>query len=146
MILLAQNSITPLILAASLTAAAALAHFMCLVFGAPAFRLLGAGEPIARMAENGHWYPPVIAFVIGSVLTLWVAYALGAAGLIAPLPLTRYALWGIATFFLLRAVCFPLLIPAFPGNSMLSWWSTSVACLILGVAYLIGAWNFWTTH
>ncbi|MEZ5706413.1 MAG: hypothetical protein R3E56_14745 [Burkholderiaceae bacterium] len=50
-------------------------------------RFLGAGEPMARMSEAGHWYPPLMAFAIGAVLSVWGLYALSGAGLLPPLPI-----------------------------------------------------------
>jgi hypothetical protein len=132
-----------LIFAAALTFIAAILHFACIFIGAPAFRWLGAGESLARMAERGHWYPPFIAFVIGALLTAWAAWALSGAGVIARLPLTPHALAAIAAVFLLRALGFPLLKPAFPENSQTFWLVTSGICLVIGLAYVIGAVGLW---
>ncbi|AHG20734.2 hypothetical protein Z042_14800 [Chania multitudinisentens RB-25] len=129
--------------AAALTAVAAALHFSCIFIGAPAFRFLGAGEVIAKMAERGHWYPSFIAFVIGIVLTSWAAYALSGAGVTPRLPLTPYALFAIALIFLFRAVGFPLLKSAFPENSQTFWFVTSGICLVIGLAFLIGAIGLW---
>lgn len=134
---------TALGVAAALTFLAALLHWMCIVRGAPAFRFLGAGEALARMAERGHWYPPLIAFVVGALLALSAAYALAGAGWVAPLPGTPYALAAIAAVFVLRAVMFPLLKPAFPENSTRFWWVTSGICLVIGLAYALGAVGVW---
>jgi cell division protein FtsX len=95
------------------------------------------------MAERGHWYPPLIAFTIGTILTSWAAYALAGAGVIHALPLTKYALAGIAAVFLLRAFLFPLLKPAFPDNSQAFWLTTSFICFVIGSGYLIGALTAW---
>ncbi len=132
-----------LVFAAATTIIAALLHWACIVLGAPAFRFLGAGEKIAVMAERGHWYPPVVAFLIGLVLMAWGAFALSGAGIIPRLPLTRYALLAIALIFLIRAVGYPLLKPAFPENSPTFWVVTSAICLVIGLAYLTGAIGLW---
>lgn len=130
-------------LAALLTSLAALAHFACIFLGAPAFRFLGAGEPLAQMAERGHWYPPLVAFAIGALLAVWAAYAASAAGLVTALPFTKYVLPLVASAFLLRALLFPLLKPAFPDNSTLFWLTTSGICLVIGLSYAVGAVAEW---
>lgn len=127
---------------AILSFVAALLHFSCMFIGAPAFRFLGAGEALARMSEEGHWYPSVVAFVIGAVLVGWAAYALSGAG-VYHLPFTQYALAAIAVIYLARAVAFPFLKPVFPENSQLFWLVSSGICLIMGFAYLIGALGVW---
>ncbi len=133
----------PLLVAAALNVAAALAHFACLALGPRAFQWLGAGEPIVRMSAAGHWYPPFIAVVIGVVLSIWALYALSGAGLIAPLPFLRIVLAGITAIYLLRALAFPLLKPAFPGNSQLFWLVSSGICLVMGLTHLVGLVQVW---
>lgn len=131
----------PLVLAFALTELAALAHFACIPLGGPAFRWLGAGEQMARMAEDGHWYPALVAFVIGSALSVCALFALSASGLrtrLPRLPLLRPVLAVAAGVFLLRALAFPLLKPAFPDNSDTFWLVTSGVCLVLGSLYLLG--------
>lgn len=132
-----------LILAAAMAAIAAVLHFACIYLGAPAFRFLGAGEALARMAERGNWYPTLIAFAIGMVLLVWSAYALSGAGVLPWFPGTPYALLCIAFIFLARALGFPLLKPAFPENSAAFWWVTSGICFVIGLTYLIGAIGLW---
>ena len=132
-----------LVLAAFLSAFAALLHFACIIWGAPLFRFLGAGEPIAQMAEAGHWYANFIAFAIGTMLAVWAAYALSAAGLIVQLPFMRLALSAITGIYLLRALAFPLLKPFFPGNSNTFWLVTSGICLVIGLLHLAGLRQVW---
>lgn len=127
-----------LVLGAALSAIAAALHFACIFWGAPGFRFLGAGEPIVQMAEKGHWYPSFIAFTIGAILTAWAAYALSGAGLLMPLPFVRLVLSAITGIYLLRALAFPLLKPAFPGNSDTFWMITSGICLVIGPIHLVG--------
>ena len=129
---------TPLIFGAALSFIAATLHFACIFWGTNGFRFLGAGEPIVSMSTAGHWYPPFIAFVIGAVLAIWALYALSGSGVIPPLPYLRLVLVGITGIYLLRAVAFPLLKPAFPGNSTTFWLVTSAICLVIGLAHLVG--------
>ena len=134
---------TSLLVGAALSLVAAILHFACIFWGTNGFRFLGAGEPIVSMSAAGHWYPPFIAFVIGTVLTVWAFYALSGAGVISPLPFLRVVLVGITTVYLLRAVAFPLLKPIFPGNSTTFWLVTSGISLLIGLAHLTGLIQVW---
>ena len=134
---------TSLLVGAALSLVAAILHFACIFWGTNGFRFLGAGEPIVSMSAAGHWYPPFIAFVIGTVLTVWAFYALSGAGVISPLPFLRVVLVGITTVYLLRAVAFPLLKPIFPGNSTSFWLVTSGISLLIGLAHLAGLIQVW---
>ena len=134
---------TSLLVGAALSLVAAILHFACIFWGTNGFRFLGAGEPIVSMSAAGHWYPPFIAFVIGTVLTAWAFYALSGAGVISPLPFLRVVLVGITTVYLLRAVAFPLLKPVFPGNSTTFWLVTSGISLLIGLAHLAGLIQVW---
>lgn len=132
-----------LLTGALLSFCAALLHFACIFWGANGFRILGAGEPIVSMAKAGHWYPPFIAFAIGTLLSVWAFYALSAGGAVRPLPFLRIVLTGITAIYILRAVAFPLLKPIFPGNSTTFWLVTSGICLFIGLAHLIGLIQVW---
>ena len=134
---------TSLLVGAALSLVAAILHFACIFWGTNGFRFLGAGEPIVSMSAAGHWYPPFIAFVIGTVLTVWAFYALSGAGVISPLPLLRVVLVGITAVYLLRATAFPLLKPIFPGNSTTFWLVTSGISLLIGLAHLTGLIQVW---
>jgi len=132
-----------LLVSASLSLAAAVLHFACIPWGANGYRILGAGEPIVTWAAQGHWYPPLVAFFIGSVLSVWASYALSAAGFLRPLPFLKPVLVFITAIYILRAVAFPLLKPAFPGNSQTFWLISSAICLLVGVVHLVGIIQAW---
>jgi hypothetical protein len=125
------------------SAAAALVHFGCIVFGAPWFRFLGAGEGMARMAERGEPYPTLMAASIGAVLSIWALYALSGAGVVRRLPLLRTALCAITAVYLLRGVAFVPLQPLFPGNSLTFWLLSSGICLAIGMVHAIGLRQRW---
>ena len=59
-----------LILGALCSALAAIAHLACIVFGGDWYRFLGAGEQMAVLAEQGHWYPTVVTLIISMVLII----------------------------------------------------------------------------
>ena len=132
-----------LITGAVLNALAALLHLGCIAFGAPWYRFLGAGEHMAQMASDGHWYPTVVTLIIAAVLAAWSLYALSGAGVIRSLPLVRLALCAITAIYLLRAVAFAPLMPYFPGNSMAFWVWSSAICFVLGAVHFIGLRQVW---
>jgi len=70
-----------------LSAGASLLHLGIITGGPDWYRFFGAGESMARMAEQGSWTPTVITLGIASVLAVWSAYAFSGAGLIPRLPL-----------------------------------------------------------
>ena len=128
---------------ASCSAAAAIAHLACIGIGAPAYRLMGAGERMARAAEAGKLRPTLVTLAISGVLLVWAAYALGGAGVIKRLPFSALALLGICAVYLGRAVAFPLLMPAFPENSKTFWLVSSSICLFIGLVHLYGVILVW---
>ena len=134
---------SPLILGASLSATAALAHLGCIVFGASWYRFLGAGEQMAVMAARGHWYPTVVTSIIAAVLLVWALYALSGAGVIHRLPLLRPVLCAITAVYLLRGLAFAPMLALFPGRSPAFWLWSSAICLAIGVVHLVGVYQAW---
>ncbi len=132
-----------LIAGAALSALAALLHLGCIAFGAPWYRFLGAGEQMAQMASNGHWYPTVVTLVIAAVLSVWSLFALSGAGVIRKLPFVRLALCAITGVYLLRALAFPVLTPYFPDNSAAFWLWSSGICFVFGIVHFIGLRQVW---
>ena len=137
-----KNSL--LIIAASFSAIAALLHLACIIFGAPMYLLMGAGQQMAHLADAGHWYPTVVTSVIAVILMLWSLYALSGAGVIRRLPLLRVALCAITTIYLVRSVAFVPLMQYFPENSAAFWFWSSSICFVFGLVYLLGTRQVWT--
>lgn len=131
-------------LAGALTALAAAAHLVCIAIGAPAFRLLGAGERMARAVEAGQLQPIVVTLAITGVLAGWAAYAFAGAGVIGVLPGSRWVLPAISLVFLARALGFPLLKARFPENSNTFWVVSSAICLAIGALYALGTAAVWS--
>ena len=129
---------------AALSAAAAVAHLACIFLGAPAYRFMGAGEKMARAVEAGKLRPTVVTLAIAALLFAWAAYALSGAGVIGRLPFVKLALPAICAVYLLRAVAFPLLKPAFPENSKVFWLVSSSVCLVIGLVHLYGVVWLWS--
>lgn len=132
-----------LIIGASLSAAAAVAHLTCILIGAPAYRFLGAGERMARAVEARKLRPTLTTLAISCVLFSWSAYALSGAGIIGTLPLTKLALAGISAIYLARAIAFPLLKRAFPENTRAFWWVSSCICGVIGLCHAYGVSTLW---
>ena len=122
--------------AACLDALAALAHLACIAVGAPAYRLMGAGERMARAAEAGNLRPTLVTLAIATVLFVWAAYALAGAGLMAGLPLVKPVLVFISAAYLFRAGAFPLLRPIFPENREIFWRVSSSICFVIGCVHI----------
>ena len=132
-----------LVVGGASSAVAALLHLGCIVFGAPWYRALGAGEHMAQMAAAGHPYPALVTLAIAAILAAWALYAFSGAGAIRRLPLARWVLCGIAGVYLARGVAFAPLMAHFPGNSLGFWLASSGICLALGIVHLVGLRQVW---
>ncbi|MBS9921685.1 hypothetical protein [Vibrio alginolyticus] len=123
---------------------AAFAHLGCIVFGSEWYRMFGAREAMAQMAEQGLWYPTLVTLTIAAVLCIWGTFTLAGAGVIKKLPLTRSILVVITSVFLLRAFLFPALMPSFPDNSLTFWLVSSGICLLIGSLFAVGTKQEWS--
>ena len=140
---------TNLLIAGSLSAIAALLHLGCIYFGASWYRFFGAGEHMAKLAEQGSLQPTLVTLGITLVLCTWSLYAFSAAGLIIKLPLIRTALIAMTSVYLLRGLAGMFLAVsgqthAF-GNSTAFWFWSSAICLSFGVVHLIGLKQQWSS-
>ncbi len=136
---------TPLLVAAFLSAIAALLHVGIVVGGAPWYRFFGAGERMAASAAAGRFYPAVVTSGIATVLALWSAYALSGAGILAPLPQLKLALFVITGIYLVRGLAIvPLLTFARSRSTPFLVWSSFV-CIFYGVVHLLGLTQVWHT-
>jgi hypothetical protein len=126
-----------------LSALASLLH-LGVIWGGPAwYRFFGAGEQMARMAEQGSWTPTIITLGIAGVLAVWSAYAFSGAGLMRRLPLIRTALVLISAIYLLRGLLLaPALILTGGAIPAFDLWS-SLIVLVYGLAYAAGTWTGW---
>jgi hypothetical protein len=141
-----STSAQALLLGGAFSAAAAVAHLACIVFGVPAYRFMGAGERMARAVDAGSIRPTVITFTIATILFVWALYAFAGAGVIGQLPLTNVVLSAISLTYLARVLGFPLLRPMFPENSLTFWLVSSGICLLLGLLYAVGTIATWPTR
>ena len=131
-----------LVLAAALSALAALLHVAVIVGGPDWYRFFGAGERMARLAEARSPVPTVVTLGIALVLAIWAAYAASAAGLIRPLPLKTAALVAITGVYVLRGLA---VVPAATMASLrtpFNLWSSAI-CLAIGIVHAVGLWQVW---
>tara|TARA_B110000196_G_scaffold285435_1_gene268525 strand:- start:444 stop:863 length:420 start_codon:yes stop_codon:yes gene_type:complete len=127
-----------LILAGTMSLIAAALHLGCIYFGASWYRLFGAGEHMALMAEQGSIKPTLITLSITLVLMTWSLYAFSAAGAIIKLPFIRVILMLITAIYIFRGVAGYFFMNTPLGRTPEFWiWSLSI-CLIIGLVHLIG--------
>ena len=128
-----------------LSGAASVLHLAVIIGGPDWYRFFGAGEGMARLAEQGAWTPAAITLGIATVLAIWAAYAFSGAGLIPRLPLLRTALVLISAVYLLRGlVLIPALVLNPGGVTPFVIWS-SLIVLVYGLAYAVGTWTAWSS-
>lgn len=134
---------TALVVGAMLSVVAALLHVACIIGGPAWYRFFGAGERMAQAAAAGSWYPSIATLGITVLLLVWAAYALSAAGALAPLPLLKAGIVAITAVYLLRGlILFPVL--AFKTahvNPFVVW--SSLVCLAYGLVHLFGVFQVW---
>lgn len=139
----AETNVT-LLVAACLSAVAALLHVGIIIGGAPWYRFFGAGERMASAAAKGSYYPAVVTSGIATVLALWSAYALSGAGIIEPLPLLKWALVVITGAYLLRGLAIvPLLTFARSRSTPFLLWSSLIS-IVYGAIHLLGLTQVWS--
>jgi hypothetical protein len=124
-----------------LSACVALVHAATIFVGAPAYRYLGAGERMARLAERGEPGPPIITAALTLTFAAWAAYAFSGAGILRPLPFLRPVLVLIGAVYTLRGVVLaPQLVwflagpPPIAGRHLVF----SAISLVIGLLYLAG--------
>ena len=122
-----------LLTAGVLSGCGAAVHLGCVVGGPSWYRFFGAGERMARLAEQGSPEPAIVATIIAFIVGIWAAYALSGAGLLPRLPLLRPALVLISAIYLIRAAALPvMLVYLVPGRSaeFLIWSSAIVLVFV----------------
>lgn len=132
-----------LLVGAALSAIAAVLHLAIIIGGPAWYRFFGAGEGLARAAEQGQAWPHLVTLGIAAVLAAWSAYALSGAGVLPPLPLLGLGLVVIAAVYTLRGLAlFPLLVFAPRQVTPFLVWS-SLICLAYGVVHIVGVRQAW---
>ncbi|PWF49340.1 hypothetical protein [Massilia glaciei] len=133
-------------------AAGGLLH-VAVIFGGPAwYRLIGATEPIVRLAAKGHAFPVIVCLFAAAVLFACAGFAFSGAGLIPRLPFLRTALVLITTALLIHGVAFIPLVLLWP-QKMIGLYDgvginailivTSAICLATGLGFAAGTRRGW---
>ena len=93
-----------LVIAAMLNFIAAALHVFVILGGPKYYRLFGAGERLAQMAEEKKAWPAVLTSCIALILASWGVIALSLNGIIMPIPYALEVFWAIAIAYSVRAV------------------------------------------
>lgn len=133
----------PLIAGALLSVAAATVHAACIVYGAPLYRLLGAGDDMVRMAERGEMLPTVVSLALAAGIAMAAVYALCGAGMLRRLPLARTVLCLVTAAYLFRGIGFGVFVPLFPENPFGFWLWSSGFSLLAGLLHYAGLRRAW---
>lgn len=132
-----------LVIGGVLSLIASILHIGVIIGGPDWYRFFGAGEDMAKMAEQGMWQPVLITLGIALVLATWAWFAFAGAGMAWKPPLLRTGLVAISAVYLLRGlILFPMLIFAFEKVNAFAIWS-SIIVLLYGLFYAIGTWKAW---
>lgn len=118
-------------------------HLAVIYVGADWYRLFGAGEELAVMAEQGSWVPTIVTAMIAGVLFVWALFAFSGAGLMRRLPMLRLGLVVISGIYLVRGIGPFLAMPFMPHFVSTFWVSSSLVCTLYGLAYAVGTYKAW---
>ena len=144
-VIMKKNS--ALIFAGLATVIGGLVHLAAIAGGPSWYAFIGAPDEIIEMVKLGRHYPAKVCWLIATFLFVCASYAFSGARLLPRLPLLQFALFCIASGFLLRGLSFIPIVLFFPDafvhitNSrgvdalMLL---TSLICLVIGLCYAIG--------
>ncbi len=128
-----------ILIAGVLSLLVAILHIAIVIAGAEWYRFFGAGEQMAKMAEQGSLIPAIVTLAIAIVFAVWAAYAFASAGIIANMPLQKTALIAISSIYILRGLVVVVLIFKPMLASSFNIWSSLVS-LAIGLLYAYGTW------
>jgi hypothetical protein len=135
-------------LAGVLSSLIAALHVFIIFRGGPAYRYFGAGERMAKLAEQGSLKPALLTAILVVVFAAWAAYAFSGAGMLSRAPYLRTVLILIGFVYVARGVLL--------GPQVLWWFEGfrsavpvrqlvfSLVSLITGVVYLEGTRTGWS--
>jgi hypothetical protein len=128
---------TPSVWAAGLDCLAAALHIAIIIRGPAWYRFFGAGERMARGAEQGHPGPALLTAGIAFALAGFGLYTLSLDGCCGALPWRREVVWAITGVYALRAAAVLGLAP---------WMTTMRTPFMLGSSLVCGLYavvHFW---
>jgi putative oxidoreductase len=129
---------------------ASVTHIGIVIRGPAWYRFFGAGERMARLAEEKSIKPILVTLSIALVLFLWGLYAWSGAGVIPQLPLLKPVLVLVTSVYLLRGIVglvapYVSNHPAILSNSKRFWFWSSLICLGIGLMHLLGLVTVWVS-
>ena len=142
-----------LLIGGSLSLLASALHVGVIIGGPDWLRFFGAGEPMARMAEGGSWYPGLVTGFIAVALMVIGTYGLVAAsagsmgseggGQALRLPFVKWVVLAITAVYLLRGLALLPMYFVVPEqvNAFVVWSSGIV--LALGILHAVGLSQVW---
>ncbi len=132
-------------MAAASDFAAASLHLAIIVGGPSWYRAFGAGETLAKLAEHGHIWPPILTGVIALVLSTFGFYAASAGGWFPWLPHPQLGLAIVAAIYLLRGMApWPMMLWVRSLRTPFFVW-TSCLSAAMGLIHLAAWWANTTT-
>lgn len=135
-------------IAGALSLFASIMHLAIIFGGASWYRFFGAGEHMAKTAEQGLLQPTLVTLFISAVLAIWGAFSWSGAGIFPEFPFLKTALILITLIYLLRGVLgflAPFISdhPQVIQNSVSFWVWSSIICLVFGLVHLKGVMDKW---
>jgi hypothetical protein len=131
---------TPSVWAAGLDFLAAALHIAIIAGGPVWYRFFGAGERMARWAEQGRPGPSLLTAGIALALAGFGLYTLSLDGCCDALPWRREVVWAITGVYAVRAAVVLGLAP---------WMATMCTPFMLGSSLICGLYalvHFWALH
>jgi hypothetical protein len=136
-------------LAGVMSSLVAALHVYIIVQGGPAYRHFGAGERMARLAEQGSAMPALLTAGSALVFAVWAAYAFSGAAMLPRAPFLRTGLILIGAVYVVRGVLLgPQLLWWFEGYRVavpVRQLVFSLGALVTGVVYLEGTRVAWAS-
>lgn|GEM_PF-433512 len=129
-----------LVAAAACDLAVAALHVYIIAQGAWAYRWFGAGEDMARWAEEGSPIPALVTSGIVIACLLAAAYYVCAAAGWRP-PLLRTGLVAVAAVYMVRATALAAPVVGVSLSPFMLW--TSLVSLAFGLVHVTGTYLYW---
>lgn len=136
----------PLVWGGTMSLLAAFLHIAVIIGGPDWYRFFGAGDELARLAEEGSAIPGTITAFIALTLLLWSLYAFAGADLVRRLPWLKTVLMLITAIYLARGIALVPLALFAPPCSRYFLIISSLICLGIGLLHLTGIRHMLAVH